>query len=84
MAMGKARKIDNVASMTVSGNPPQRSVRTSLRPKLPPPMRTKNTARMPTQRMASQGFQNQRMQLSTRPPTIRLVASRARHCSSNG
>ena len=84
MDSGKARKMDTVASSTVRGRPPQRSVRTCVRPSTPPPMRTKKTTMMATHIAASQGFQNTRMQLAIRPATMRLVASTGRQCSSNG
>ena len=44
IAMGNARKIDKVASMTVSGRPPHRSVRTGVSPKMPPPISAKKVA----------------------------------------
>ncbi len=83
-ANGKAKKMDSVASITVRGRPPHRSVRTSDRPNTPPPMRMKNSARMPTHMSASQGFQKKRTQLRTSPPIMSDVATRGRHCSSNG
>ena len=83
-ASGKARKLDSVASITVSGRPPHKSVRTGLRPNTPPPMRVKNTVSTTAHSSTSQRFQNQRMQLSTRPSTMVSVATSGRHCSSKG
>ena len=73
-----------VANMMVSGRPPQRPVSTSVSPMTPPPISMKNAAMTTIQATTSQGFQKVRVQLATNSATIKRVATKGRHCSSNG
>ena len=84
MAIGKQSTMDNVASMMVSGRPPQRSVCTTDKPPTPPYISAKKAASTATHAAMSHVFQNMRVQLMTSRPTINSVATSGRHCSSNG
>ncbi len=83
-AIGKAMVIEITVSITVSGRPPHWSVVTLARPRTPPLISVKKAASTATHSSASQGFQNQRMQLATTRPSSSRVASSARQCSGCG
>ena len=68
-AIGKARKIDSVASITVSGRPPQQVGPHRRQAQHAAAHSTKKTASTATHIAASQGFQKVRMQLTTSAAT---------------
>jgi len=84
MASGKAATIDSVASSTVSGSPPQRSVGTGVRPKYSPLSKPNTASITASQSSTSQRLQSARVQLATSRATISSVATNGRHCSSKG
>ena len=80
---GNANTTLKVASITVSGNPPHRSVGTVGRPR-PPPIRMKKAGITTSHSRPSHHFQNARMQLATSSPSSSTVAISGRHCCSKG
>ena len=84
MAKGKAAAKDKVDSNKVSGKPPHKSVSTGVNPNKPPRIKLKHTSKLISHASAKPLCQYCRIQLSTSSTTIKIVASKGRHCSAFG
>ena len=73
-----------LASIIVSGRPPQRSVGTGARPAKPPAISPKKAAQTSIQAGSSQRFQQRRRPLATTSASSSTLASTGRQCSGAG